>query len=85
MPDGWYPAPPQLSPLFIRKPCTRHTLTCWPFTQPLKRNRTGAALAVVLSWERNKSIFWAVIAGVLSWVYVIYFALTPRPEERKQS
>jgi hypothetical protein len=43
----------------------------------------GAALAVVLSWERNKSIFWAVIAGVLSWVYVIYFALTRRPEERK--
>lgn len=43
----------------------------------------GSALAVVLSWERNKSIFWAVIAGVLSWVYVIYFALTRRPEERK--
>lgn len=43
----------------------------------------GAALAVVLSWERNKSIFWAVIAGALSWVYVIYFALTRRPEERK--
>ena len=44
----------------------------------------GAALAVVLSWERNKSIFWAVIAGVLSWVYVIYFALTRGPEERKR-
>lgn len=42
----------------------------------------GAAIAVVCSWQRNRSIFWAIIAGVLSWLYVIYFALTRRPEER---
>ncbi len=36
----------------------------------------GAAVAVVCSWERNKSIFWAIVAGFLSWFYVIYFALT---------
>lgn len=43
----------------------------------------GAALAVVLSWERNKSVFWAIIAGVLSWLYVFYFVISRRPEERK--
>lgn len=43
----------------------------------------GAALAVVCSWQRNRSIIWAIIAGVLSWFYVIYFALTRRPDEVK--
>ncbi len=43
----------------------------------------GAAIAVVCSWQRNRSIFWAIVAGILSWVYVLYFALTRRPEERK--
>ena len=36
----------------------------------------GSALAVAISWSVNKSIIWAVIHGVLSWLYVIYFALT---------
>lgn len=43
----------------------------------------GAAIAVVCSWQRNRSIFWAIVAGVLSWVYVIYFALTREADERK--
>jgi hypothetical protein len=43
----------------------------------------GAALAVVCSWQRNKSILWAILAGLLSWLYVIYFAFTRRPEEKK--
>jgi hypothetical protein len=42
----------------------------------------GAAVAVVLSWHRNKSILLAVIHGVLSWLYVIYFACTRRENER---
>lgn len=36
----------------------------------------GCALAMVLSWSRNTSILWAILHGVFSWVYVIYFALT---------
>lgn len=44
----------------------------------------GTAIAVVLSWHRNRSIFWAIIAGFLSWIYVIYFALTRRPDEIKK-
>jgi hypothetical protein len=36
----------------------------------------GSAIAVAISWSVNKSIIWAVIHGVLSWFYVIYYALT---------
>ena len=43
----------------------------------------GAALAIVCSWQRNRSILWAILAGILSWFYVIYFALTRRPDEVK--
>lgn len=35
----------------------------------------GTALAVTISWSANKSILWAVIHGILSWFYVIYYAL----------
>jgi hypothetical protein len=43
----------------------------------------GAAIAVVCCWQRNRSILWAILAGILSWLYVIYFALTRRPDEVK--
>lgn len=43
----------------------------------------GSAIAVVCSWQRNRSILWAIIAGLFSWFYVIYFALTRTPEEVK--
>jgi hypothetical protein len=36
----------------------------------------GSAIAAVLSWHRNKSIVFAIIHGILSWFYVIYFAIT---------
>ena len=35
----------------------------------------GTALAIAISWTANKSILWAVIHGLLSWFYVIYYAL----------
>jgi len=35
----------------------------------------GAALAITISWSVNKSIIWAIIHGVFSWLYVIYYAL----------
>ena len=43
----------------------------------------GSAIAVVCSWHRNRSILWAILAGILSWIDVIYFALTRKPDERK--
>lgn len=35
----------------------------------------GTALAMVISWSTNHSILWAIIHGVFSWFYVIYYAL----------
>jgi len=32
----------------------------------------GSALAIVLSYTKNASILWAIVHGVLSWLYVIY-------------
>jgi hypothetical protein len=43
----------------------------------------GSAIAVVLSWHRNRSIFWMILAGIFSWIYVIYFALTRLPDEMR--
>lgn len=35
----------------------------------------GSALAITISWTANKSLFWAIIHGILSWVYVVYYAV----------
>ena len=36
----------------------------------------GSALAIAISWSINKSILWAIVHGFLSWLYVIYYAIT---------
>ena len=36
----------------------------------------GSALAIAISWSENHSILWAIVQGILSWLYVIYYALT---------
>ena len=43
----------------------------------------GSVIAVVCSWDRNRSILWAILAGIFTWFYVIYFALTRQPSETK--
>jgi len=35
----------------------------------------GTALAIAISWSANKSILWAIVHGLLSWFYVIYYAI----------
>lgn len=35
----------------------------------------GCALAMVISYSTWHSVGWAVLHGLLSWVYVIYFIL----------
>ncbi len=35
----------------------------------------GTIIAVVVSWSRNKSILWAIVHGLLGWLYVIYAVL----------
>jgi hypothetical protein len=36
----------------------------------------GAVLAIVLSWTANKAIGWAILHGILGWVYVVYYLIT---------
>jgi hypothetical protein len=36
----------------------------------------GSALAIAISWSANHSILWAIIHGIFSWLYVVYYALT---------
>jgi len=35
----------------------------------------GSALAITISWSLHKSILWAILHGILSWLYVIYYAI----------
>jgi hypothetical protein len=41
----------------------------------------GSIIAVVCSWQRNRSIIFAIFAGLLTWIYVLYFAMTRNPDE----
>ena len=34
----------------------------------------GSALAIAVSFSINKSIGWAILHGLFSWFYVIYYA-----------
>ncbi len=36
----------------------------------------GSALAIVISYSEYHSILWAIVHGVFSWLYVIYFVVT---------
>jgi hypothetical protein len=39
----------------------------------------GAVAAMILSHSLNHSIFWMLIDGWLSWIYVIFYALFRSP------
>ena len=36
----------------------------------------GSALAMTISWSLHHAILWAILHGVCSWFYVIYYAIT---------
>lgn len=36
----------------------------------------GSALALAISYNTHESVFWAIIHGVFSWLYVLYFLIT---------
>lgn len=38
----------------------------------------GSALAMAISFHVNQSVIWAVVHGVLSWLYVGYFVIRYR-------
>jgi hypothetical protein len=35
----------------------------------------GSAVAIAVSYVNNHSLLWAIVDGVLGWIYVVYFAL----------
>ena len=35
----------------------------------------GSALAMIISYTAYKSIGWAIVHGILSWIYVIYYII----------
>jgi hypothetical protein len=35
----------------------------------------GCALAMVISYCKWNSILWAIFHGLLSWIYVVYYAI----------
>lgn len=35
----------------------------------------GSALAIAISFATNRSVLWAIIHGIFSWFYVIYYVL----------
>ena len=40
----------------------------------------GSVIAVVISWDRNKSILWAIIHGLFGWFYVVYALLLSKKQ-----
>lgn len=36
----------------------------------------GSALAIAISWSVHKSVLWAILHGIFSWFYVIYYVIT---------
>lgn len=43
----------------------------------------GSVIAVLCSWERNRSVFWAIVAAFFSWLYVGYYLFTRPPKYRE--
>lgn len=41
----------------------------------------GSVIAIVASWSRNASVLWAILHGLLGWIYVIYFVLSPKKKD----
>ena len=35
----------------------------------------GSALAAIISWSLHESIVWAIIHGVFSWFYILYYVI----------
>lgn len=35
----------------------------------------GCALSITISWTAWHSIPWAIVHGILGWIYVIYYAI----------
>ena len=43
----------------------------------------GAAIAIAISWSLYKSIWWAILHGILGWFYVIHYACTRQKTQQE--
>lgn len=53
----------------------RRSITAKVFTVIKKGIGYGCVLAIVISWTAHHSIFWAIVHGFFSWLYVMYYAI----------
>ncbi|WP_158837202.1 hypothetical protein [Polaribacter sp. L3A8] len=44
----------------------------------------GSVIAIVVSWDRNKSILYALLHGAFGWLYVIYFIIVRENDKKKK-
>ena len=65
-------------PIYEGEPPRQRTYTNRSFGVAKAGASFGSALAIAISWSEHHSIFWAIVQGFFSWVYVIYYALTRR-------
>ena len=45
-------------------------------SDPIVYVGVGNIIAALLSWERNKSIIWAIIAFFFGWLYCLYWVVS---------
>jgi hypothetical protein len=36
----------------------------------------GSALAITSAWSLHESVLWAIVHGIFSWLYVVYYVIT---------
>jgi hypothetical protein len=66
----------QSGPVYEGEPVTRERVVVKTREVVKTGVSFGSALAIAISWSIHKSILWAIIHGILSWIYVVYYALT---------
>ena len=79
MKNSYWPA--LLSGLLLLSSCVSRPDSGYVYQQPVyvaPGVGLGTIIAVVISWSRNKSVLWAIIHGILGWLYVIYAAFVPK-------
>lgn len=77
-PDSPHSGPVSDNSPFDRHPAGGFTMHKVERTREVVRSGIGmgSALAITISWSTHQSILWAIIHGIFSWLYVIYFAIT---------
>ena len=65
-----------MSQVYDGEPPVRERVV-WKTREVVKTGASfGSALAIAISWSVHHSILWAIVHGIFSWFYVVYYALT---------